>query len=71
VRVTVIGILMSIVIIYLEATYRAASTATAATMGFAFFSLLLVDEVIKVFMRRSKSHSAGEIKTGAVAPAGD
>jgi hypothetical protein len=62
---------MSIVIIYLEATYQAASTATAATMGFVFFSLLLVDEVVKVFMRRSKSQSAGEIKTAAVAPAGD
>jgi Ca2+-transporting ATPase len=142
VRIAVIGLLMSIATVYLERMYQGTDKATASTMGFVVFSLmvvvlalsarsetasafnrdiiknrhqlglyglsllmiilpiklnflqkflglteitgnqwlicigfavalLLVDEVIKFFMRRSKSRSAGEIKTAAVAPAGD
>jgi len=134
VRIAFIGILMSIVTIYLEAVYQATDAAVAATMGFVFFSLavvvlalsarsekasafnrdiiknrhqlmlygisllmtiipvrlgflgltqitsnqwltciglafalLLVDEVIKFFMRRRMSQSVGEMKTAAVA----
>jgi len=138
VRIAFIGILMSIVTIYLEMTYQATSAATASTMGFVFFSLavvvlalsarserasafnrdilanrhqlmlygisllliilpvklnflqsflglteitgnqwliciafaialLLVDEVVKFFMRRGQRQPEGEIKTAAVA----
>jgi Ca2+-transporting ATPase len=39
-------------------------------IGFAF-ALLLVDEVIKFFMRRSRNQQEGEIKTAAVVAATD
>ena len=42
VRIVFIGILTAIATIYLEATYEAASTATAATIGYVAFSLLSV-----------------------------
>jgi Ca2+-transporting ATPase len=55
VRIAFIGILMSIGTIYLEATYQATSTATAATMGFVFFSLAIV---VLALSARSETASA-------------
>ncbi len=42
VRIVFIGLLMSVVTIYLEAAYQTSSATTAATMGFVFFSLAVV-----------------------------
>ena len=55
VRIAFIGLLMSIATVYLEATYEAAGAATAATMGFVVFSLMVV---ILALSARSETASA-------------
>jgi Ca2+-transporting ATPase len=42
VRIVFIGLLMSVVTIYLEAAYQGTDKAIAATMGFVFFSLAVI-----------------------------
>lgn len=46
VRIAILGILMAIITVYLEASYEATSVATAATMGFVAFSLLSISRGI-------------------------
>ena len=55
VRIVFIGLLMSIVTIYLEAFYQGTDKAIAATMGFVFFSLAVV---VLAFSARSERASA-------------
>jgi P-type Ca2+ transporter type 2C len=55
VRIGFIGILMSIVTIYLEAVYQVENAATAASMGFVVFSLLIV---VLALSARSETASA-------------
>jgi P-type Ca2+ transporter type 2C len=55
VRIGFIGILMSIVTIYLEAVYQVESPAVAASMGFVVFSLLVV---VLALSARSETASA-------------
>jgi P-type Ca2+ transporter type 2C len=55
VRIAFIGILMSIVTIYLEKIYEASGAAVASTMGFVFFSLCVV---VLALSARSETASA-------------